>query len=433
MEPFFIVAAIGVGIAFGLLGGGRWKEVAAQLGLHYSNGFQRKMTGMIDGFDIRVIQQKHHIDISVSGHNSIRETIKLSKEGFLSGIIGGRDIEIGCPSFDARTYISSFSRNSEAEVSALLDDKTRAIVSRVIVKGGAKVSGGSITTNKTTSIDEAPSVLHDLVELGHRLTMKATEVPERLAHNALNDALSSVRLRNLTLLQERYPNRQETYDTSASLLIDSNYSIRLAAAMFLGPDGLSVIEEIANARYAPVDVRSKALQHFVTKAEREDAIKMAMALLKDRSIRVRRKAIHCLGRLRHRPALEHVLPLLESASVATKLVIITALKRIGDPETETALIKLLEDPSDRVRTSAIESLAKIGTVKAVEPLYVLAKERRFKRQARTAIDSIQSRLGDVEAGRLSLAPNVDADGALSLAGDPETAGGLSLDENPEAP
>ena len=79
--------------------------------------------------------------------------------------------------------------------------------------------------------------------------------------------------------------------------------------------------------------------------------------------------------------------------------------------------------------AAVEALAKLGTVRAVEPLFELAKKMRFGPSARTAIDSIQSRLGDVEAGRLSLAPTIDPDGALSLAGDPEKAGGLSLDES----
>ena len=431
MEPFVIVAVIGIVFGLGFLGGKGWKEVAAELGLHYSNGFQRQMTGIIGGFDVRVTQEKHHINISVSGHNSIRETIKLTKEGFLSGVIGGRDIEIGCPSFDANTYISSYFRNSETEISALLDDKTRAIISKVVVKDGAKVSGGCITYNKVHSIDSVPLAIHKLIKLGRHLTMRSTQIPERLAHNARYDAISSVRLRNLTLLQERYSNRKETHDTSSALLIDPNHSIRLAAAMFMGPSGLSVVQKIAHSRRALVDVRIKALQHLVREAKQEDMIEITMNLLADRSTRVRRKAIQYLGRLRHRPTLKYIIPLLKSEGIATSLVIIKAIERIDDPDTEDALIELLDDSPDRVRAAAIETLSRIGTVKAVEPLYELSKQRGFKRPARVAIDSIQSRLGDVEAGRLSLAPNVDTDGALSLAGDPEKSGGLSLEEKPD--
>ena len=160
-------------------------------------------------------------------------------------------------------------------------------------------------------------------------------------------------------------------------------------------------------------------------------IEITMNLLADRSTRVRRKAIQYLGRLRHRPTLKYIIPLLKSEGIATSLVIIKAIERIDDPDTEDALIELLDDSPDRVRAAAIETLSRIGTVKAVEPLYELSKQRGFKRPARVAIDSIQSRLGDVEAGRLSLAPNVDTDGALSLAGDPEKSGGLSLEEKPD--
>ena len=69
----------------------------------------------------------------------------------------------------------------------------------------------------------------------------------------------------------------------------------------------------------------------------------------------------------------------------------------------------------------------------VEPLHELTEQRRFRRPARAAIDSIQSRLGDVESGRLSLAPTIDPEGALSLAGAPEKAGGLSLDDEQNDP
>ena len=434
MEPIFplvMIVAIVLGVAASVVGGDRWKQAAEKLGLEYRGGFQRQIEGMIEGYSIVIKQQKNHIDIRLSGGGAIRDNMSLDREGFLSGVLGGRDIEIGCPVFDSTTYVSSYSGNADAEVSALLDEKTRAVVSRVVVMGGAKVARGGITHMKSNSIDKVPSIVGELVELARHLSMKTSEIPARLARNALSDGLSSVRLHNLTLLQQRYPTSDEARETSATLLTDSNHSIRLAAAMFADDDAPAVVREIALDTQAGDDVRIKAVQHLVATAEGEEMVEIASSLLTDASKRLRRLAIQSLGRLQHRPSLEAIVALLNPADVATSLEIIKAVENIGDSSAEGVLIRLLGDVPNRVRLAAIEALGKIGTIAAVEPLHALTKRMRFKRSARVAIAGIQSRLGDVESGRLSLVPAIDPSGALSLAGDPEKAGGLSLDEEDE--
>lgn len=430
MEPLFpliVLFGVGVAVAAGIAGTSSWKEVAAQLGLEYRSFLQRTLSGTVDGFHVSIRQQKHHIDIKVSGP-SIRESLKLSKEGFLSGVLGGRDIEIGCPSFDANTYISSYSRNSEAEVAALLDSTTRKLVSQHVVGEGAKVSGGEITHSKTNAIKEVPRLVKGFVLLARRLDIQPSEIPARLSANALKDPLSSVRLRNLTLLQERFRSSEVAASTSTALLDDSHPSIRLAAAMFLGSEGLRVVREIAETRRALIDVRIKALQHLERAARPEDLIEIASTLLTENDLRLKRMGISSLGGLKHRPSLQSIIALLGTEDDATTLVIIKAIENIGDSSAEAALIGLLDHPNNRVKIAAIEALAKVGTITAVEPLHGLTRRLGLKRSARVAIDSIQSRLGDVESGRLSLAPAIDSDGGLSLAGDPEKAGGLSLDE-----
>ena len=145
---------------------------------------------------------------------------------------------------------------------------------------------------------------------------------------------------------------------------------------------------------------------------------------------VQRMAIQCLGRLRPCPPVGSLVALLGTSDLATTLEVIQALQNIGDPAPEGGLIELLEDDvPNRVKSAAIDALGRLGTIRAVEPLHELAKRLRFKRSAQGAIDSIQSRLGDVESGRLSLAPTIDPLGALSLAGDTDKAGGLSLDDD----
>ena len=78
--------------------------------------------------------------------------------------------------------------------------------------------------------------------------------------------------------------------------------------------------------------------------------------------------------------------------------------------------------------AAVRALAQMGTVNAVEPLLdLLAAPTRGRRRGaiNQAIAQIQSRLGAVDAGRLSSASTADASGALSVTGE---SGALSLGE-----
>lgn len=201
--------------------------------------------------------------------------------------------------------------------------------------------------------------------------------------------------------------------------------------MFLGPEGHPVVREMAVSTSVFSDIRTKALRHLLAGYDRREMIELATSLLGDRYNTVQRMAVQCLGRLRYAPALDSLLSILKTADVATQLEVLKAIESIGEPSAEGPLLLLLAEAPDRVKTAAVEALGALGTIRAVEPLHILAERGKFKRTARRAIASIQSRLGNVEAGRLSLASTVDPAGALSIAGDPGKAGGLSLDKNSE--
>jgi HEAT repeat protein len=124
-----------------------------------------------------------------------------------------------------------------------------------------------------------------------------------------------------------------------------------------------------------------------------------------------------------------VADLVTAGDADTRREIAEALGVLGDPATEPALLRLLEDASTQVQCAAARSLGSIGSVLAVEPLMPhtegLGNAQR-RQAARAAIGQIQSRLGNVEAGRVSLAEDA-LSGAVSLAGQgSEAAGALSL-------
>jgi HEAT repeat protein len=94
----------------------------------------------------------------------------------------------------------------------------------------------------------------------------------------------------------------------------------------------------------------------------------------------------------------------------------TALGELGDPAAEDDLLTLLARPSDVTQLAAATALGRLGTVRAVEPLLPLTeglfRDGALRDAAREAVRRIQARLGAVEEGRVSLAP--DAAGRLSV-------------------
>ncbi|MBT3222539.1 MAG: hypothetical protein HN348_25985 [Proteobacteria bacterium] len=93
-----------------------------------------------------------------------------------------------------------------------------------------------------------------------------------------------------------------------------------------------------------------------------------------------------------------------------------AIVRVSKSDAEEMLLQLLE--WEHISAIAVELLARVGTVQAVEHLLPLAdawltKPRR-RAAAKAAIQAIQARLGDVDEGRLSVAP-VEDEGGLSVA------------------
>jgi HEAT repeat protein len=136
--------------------------------------------------------------------------------------------------------------------------------------------------------------------------------------------------------------------------------------------------------------------------------------------------------------LERLLGRLDQLDDQTAVSFAHTVDRIGSPEAEPGLLSLLGRASDAVRTAAAGALARVGTVRAVEPLLALTSglltAPSLKRAAREAVERIQGRLGDAEAGRLSLVVPAEEAGSLSLAGaEPEPAGELSLLEREPAP
>ena len=117
-----------------------------------------------------------------------------------------------------------------------------------------------------------------------------------------------------------------------------------------------------------------------------------------------------------------LLALVDSPHDEVRVAVLETLLSLRLPQAEDAALEVLKTrPPPEVAFAAVRALAERGTVRAVAPLLAYADEPGVVGQrdtdARDAVSRIQSRLGPVEAGRVSVA----AGGEVSIAGGVEVS------------
>ena len=244
---------------------------------------------------------------------------------------------------------------------------------------------------------------------------------QRLKHNALRDPNRKVRLRNLQVLTRKYAGKRVALNALRGVLKSSDPEARLFALRELGPESLEFMLPVATDDRDP-HVRAVALRRLGSFAG-ERLWPIIQHGLKARHQEERRAAIVAAGMTHHVAMVPRIIAKAEDADPETAEAVAHALGVLGDPEAEPTLVKLLGHGSIEVQRAAATALAVVGTVVAVEPLLACGEgvftDGELRRAASAAVASIRSRLGNVEAGRLSLAEHEKRDGALTLAEDAE--------------
>ncbi|MFC2171231.1 HEAT repeat domain-containing protein [Acidobacteriota bacterium] len=406
----------------------KWKQAADNLGLWYTGHFNRSLEGQIGSFKVKCSdEEKPGIKVEIDGLGAMPARLSLGLDSPMIRALLGQDIQVFDSDFDRRVRV----KGHEVDAVALLDSETRQLVMVEIVNNKVELNKGCFKF-KIKCIEEIPAAVRSVVELGKRLSTESDEaILERLCNNAENDPLDSVRLRNLLLLQETYPKTPFAISASRAALEAQSPNLQLAGALFLGEEGSVTLRRIAYSEDADQDLRVRALKHhYGTLPPAQQDVSELEALLSSSSLLVRRIAIELMGSLGHRPVLERIDMLLDDADVKTAEVIAIAIREIGDPAAEPTLLRMLGRDETRVKEAAANALGTVGTVRAVEPLLELttgvARSGSLKRASREAISRIQHRLGDAEAGRLSLAAADDIGGELSMVEKAGKEGGLSF-------
>ncbi|MGZ6143133.1 MAG: HEAT repeat domain-containing protein [Myxococcales bacterium] len=356
-----------------------WREEADALGLRCEDWIfgPRRLTGMIRGHAVRVEVVKRGEDtftrVTLQG-GRIPAGIEIRRERRRFG----RSVPIGDPAFDDAVRADG----SPAAVAAFLGRETRrALVELVGLGGGLK--NGALTFERpglTAAPGEIRRTVEMLVEFAAQLP--SGTVPELLLANATSDE-SAVRKHNLELLAGQFPDAPETKVAADAALADPDPAIRLMAANLLrGERGKAALRALLEDPSASDDVLAEAV--------------LAAGATRDASF------VDPISAL----AKKHDRGLAEAVA--------TALGKLGDARAETTLLRLLARDAADLKRAAATALGLAGTVQSVEPLLGSGAPASV---VRDSVRRIQARLGDVEAGRLSVAPDDATAGALSPAAD----------------
>ncbi len=201
-----------------------------------------------------------------------------------------------------------------------------------------------------------------------------------------------------------------------SALKHSDAELRRLALRGLGPESIDPLLEMVAKDREP-QLRAEALTHLAAFAGERLWPVLAGALRSEHQ-EVRRAAVEAAGRTHDLASVPPLLALATDADPATVQAVAEALGKLGDPQAGPTLLRLLGHDSIEVRRAAVTALGLAGTIAAVEPLLGVSEgmlaDGELQQAAREAVARIQSRLGNAEAGRLSLSEHEQRSGALSL-------------------
>jgi hypothetical protein len=375
-----------------------WQRCAHDLGLAF-DAEQERISGTLHGLAVTAaltegIEGRTWTRITVEDRGSIPSDLMF--RGREPATLD-RSVATGDSPFDAEVTV----QGEEGAVLACLDAPTRACIRRVVGLGAELRDGRLLleTPGDMRGRGQLRQSLQDMAHVGAALAENRERVSERLSHNARTDPVPAVRLRSLTVLQRRDPGDFVPREASRAALSDADPAVRLAAASFLGDEGMTALAEMVENGRVDGGLRVEAFVRLVGRLPTSDALGW----------------------------LERMAALLEGVDRAAARRLVEAVARPEDARAETVLLNVLAGAARPLRVAAAGLLGRVGSTLAVRPLLAYAEiepgEPELRDAARRAVAGIRARLGAAEAGHVSLAIHADAAGGLSSADQP---GGLSL-------
>jgi len=341
-----------------------------------------------------------------------REGLSIALE---KGLVGGREIEIGDPSFDDEYYVLGYAPLALA----LLDAETRGRLAglmrnRVAMPGGKSAKVGASLADGvlevrvrdgpfSVKLRRIPDILAAVIEVARRLVAPRA-LAARIAENLRAEPEARVRLRCLTTLAREFPSHPAAREALLSAREDPDAEVRLRAGLSLGPEGRDVLLAVASGQGAEDATSERAVLALGVSLSTDEAQGILRNALRKRREATARVCLRALGRRGGSDAIDTVV----------KVLAVEGGRRQG--------------PRRELAVAAARALGRVGTTASVGPLREAEEgDAEMRRAARQAIAEIQSRLMGAAPGQLSLAGGESGqlslaegeEGRLSLAGERE--------------
>ncbi len=438
----------------------RWRVAARRLGMRFLPGsfFEGdRIIGHWGAYPVELDNERRKHTAIVVHVPHLPRNFHCSARTWDRGLVPG-ELFVGDVRFDRRVRV----HGPADEVLARLTASTRALVARVIgaprrstttvIAAGARVSYDS--EYHVENAARLEHIVDELTLMADALILDRP-VPEQLAANALaSDELTAVRLNNLQALIGFHPDAASTPTTCRTLLDDESPWIRLVAATYLRaepeavrrlralvvnpghPDRLRLAALRTLDRASGVSLPASPARDSAPEGPDERSMTTAVSaapaltqpsfveellpcIVHDPSPAVRSAVAEALAdRPNRHPDL--LLALAEDPAPEVASTAVRALARaVGEPDPEVAA--MLTDGLDKrpypVRLAAVDALRIVGDLASVEPLLEVLRgsffDQRLRQATRASIRAIQRRVGDGEAGHLSLVPDGHRHGRLS--------------------
>lgn len=358
----------------------------------------------------------------------------------LDKAFSARETEIGDELFDAAAYV----HGREDVLRAVLDAGTRDMVRELLggrvrlagfktmgVEAGVRVLDGDlIACFSGQGVDWAwrqfPGILGTLVDVADRLE-PPEDVPRRIADNNLNEPEWRVRLANLALLENQYPNHPATREALKRACGDENEEVQLRAALAVGAaEGRSTLLDIATREWSSDVCAARAVAALGPNLPKERATAGLAHAMRSRRFETAAAFMETIGRGGGQDVVAPLAKVLAHGSSRLAIAAARALGLTREASAEAPLLAAMRRDEPGLRLAVAEALGRVGSAAAVASLREAEAgplDVGFRRAARQAIAEIHARLQGAAPGQLSLAP--DAAGSLSLA-DEDPRGRVAL-------
>ena len=319
----------------------------------------------------------------------------------------------------------------EAATLALMDPATKAAWTRFAERqlessppAGASIRAGELTLVISGRISDPDLIgrrLDALVAMAEILDRRGRSVARCLADLCeLPDMAAPLPV--LRILARRFRGDEDSERACRAALATADREAVIAAAPGLRDEARPMLESIVLYGASSVELRLRAMAEWEWGPAGDDGGAAFFAQLVASPVTALRRAALLS---RHRPwalvpleAIEKRVGVMDDDEAA---LLAEKLGHHRDPRVEPLLAGLLERTDAAVRGAALGSLGTCGTLASVPAILPLSKgllvPADVQRAARLALAEIRSRLGPVEAGRLSF---IEGEGLLSL---PRSEGG----------